>query len=93
MTETATIRHGARRKLSALLATALLASVLVIISPPPAAEAHNTGCVTASSHQHGNWWWRSRATHLSGSGQTLYTWERRWLDIGNPWVRDHSVTC
>lgn len=91
-------RPQLRRRLSTLLAASLLAaslfaSLLVVVSPAAPAEAHtNTGCSAASSHLHSPWWWRARATHLSGSGQTLITWERRYQGT-NPWQYNNSYTC
>lgn len=91
--------HGRlRERLAALLVGAFLASLIVVTGPPPSASAHvSGGCTTVPSHIHGDWRYRARATHLSGSGQTLITWERRKLNPypgePNPWRYFNSHVC
>lgn len=77
MTETTT-PHRARRKVSALLAAAMLASLMVIASPPAPAEAHTSGCSVTGSHQHGSWWYRSERDVLPTYGGVV------------KWYRSHN---
>lgn len=83
-----------RTRLAALLVVAFLASVMLIVSPAPQAQAHTSGgCSAVASHIHGAWSYRARATHLSGSGQTLITWERRYASQPDTWKYWNSHIC